>query len=359
MVYGPLATLFDYVPLDDTPTKEQNKPNRKPVNKSLLGQVKQKVGRRPRDLFPPETKRQKSDMYLVADSPSGEHDRMDSFLASGDSPNTNYDIAQYFAPPPVDAQYFKYDQPLPQQSHYIQTIPMQIQEPPSERHRTTIMAMFMNDDDSAIPEIFLGNKPLPSDFNLDLVLDDQGHSALHWAAALGRISLLRLLIQGGANTRLLNINGECALMRAVIVPNNYDRMSFPPLLAILKGQILMTDHKGRNVLHHICLGGRMRSNFQSCRYYMECLIEAAGHIIAPEAISPHLVDDHSPSATSLVNQPDVCGDTAINIAARIGNHILLDQLLDLGADPSIPNKAGLCPADFGYEIKYSHDDHHV
>ena len=48
-----------------------------------------------------------------------------------------------------------------------------------------------------------------------------------------------------------------------------------------------------------------------------------------------------------VNAQDKSGDTALNIAARIGNRSIISQLLEVGADPSIANKAGLRPVDFG------------
>lgn len=49
----------------------------------------------------------------------------------------------------------------------------------------------------------------------------------------------------------------------------------------------------------------------------------------------------------IVNAQDKSGDTALNIAARIGNKSIIQQLLEIGADSSIPNRAGLRPIDFG------------
>ena len=51
--------------------------------------------------------------------------------------------------------------------------------------------------------------------------------------------------------------------------------------------------------------------------------------------------------SEIVNAQDKSGDTALNIAARIGNRSIISQLLEVGADPSIANKAGLRPVDFG------------
>lgn len=51
--------------------------------------------------------------------------------------------------------------------------------------------------------------------------------------------------------------------------------------------------------------------------------------------------------SEIVNAQDKSGDTALNIAARIGNRSIISQLLEVGADAGIPNRAGLRPVDFG------------
>jgi ankyrin repeat protein len=49
----------------------------------------------------------------------------------------------------------------------------------------------------------------------------------------------------------------------------------------------------------------------------------------------------------IVNAVDMSGDTALNLAARIGNKSIIQQLLEVGANPTIPNRGGLKPVDFG------------
>ena len=62
-----------------------------------------------------------------------------------------------------------------------------------ERHRATLMAMFLSDSPMTIPDILVSPHP-PIDLDVNIVIDDQGHTALHWAAALARVDILRLLI---------------------------------------------------------------------------------------------------------------------------------------------------------------------
>ena len=51
----------------------------------------------------------------------------------------------------------------------------------------------------------------------------------------------------------------------------------------------------------------------------------------------------------LVDAQDSHGDTALNIAARVGNKGLVRMLIEVGADKVKPNKLGLRPGDFGVD----------
>ena len=45
---------------------------------------------------------------------------------------------------------------------------------------------------------------------------------------------------------------------------------------------------------------------------------------------------------------DVHGDTALNLAARVGVRNLVDQLIEVGANSEIENLAGLKASSFGF-----------
>jgi hypothetical protein len=49
----------------------------------------------------------------------------------------------------------------------------------------------------------------------------------------------------------------------------------------------------------------------------------------------------------MVNARDKAGNTALNLAARIGNRNIISQLMEVQADPTIPNHKGTRPIDFG------------
>ncbi|OTA87806.1 hypothetical protein M434DRAFT_23827 [Hypoxylon sp. CO27-5] len=193
----------------------------------------------------------------------------------------------------------------------------------------------------------------PSDF--DAPVDATSNTALHWAATLARIPLLRSLISAGANPYRVNSLGETALMRASAVTNNSDQNSFSELLDVLGATIDVRDKKGRTVLHHIAVSSAVKGRSHSSRIYLESLLEW----VVRQGSAPSSQNTAANGSSSqqkmgigrfmseIVNAQDKSGDTALNIAARICNRSIISQLLEVGADPSIANNAGLRPVDFG------------
>ena len=197
--------------------------------------------------------------------------------------------------------------------------------------------------------------------DLDIPIDATAHTALHWAATLARTSLLRVLIAKGASIYRVNGGGETPLMRAALTTNNLDQACFPELLELLGPTIEMRDGRGRTVLHHIAVSSAIKGRSPSCKYYLECLLEFVvrqGSAPSSQQASFNGVTGSSsqtkPKSISLarfmseiVNATDMSGDTALNLAARIGNQSIIQQLIEVGANPSIPNRGGLKPIDFG------------
>ncbi|KAJ3411343.1 transcriptional regulator swi6 [Chytridiales sp. JEL 0842] len=202
-----------------------------------------------------------------------------------------------------------------------------------EKYRSTLMAIFLNDDPNYVPSFLTASTPPPG-FDIDLIIDDQGHTSLHWAAALARVKVLKVLLAKKAAVKLTNYNGESALIRAVIVTNNYDNQTFDEMLNLLGEAVPIVDKKGRTLLHHMALTAGIKGRVQASRYYMDELFT--------------WIKDHGGNFKSIINVQDKNGDTALNIAARIGNRGIVEELLSVGADPRLENVAGLKPADFGF-----------
>ncbi|KAJ1509381.1 transcriptional regulator swi6 [Coelomomyces lativittatus] len=155
-----------------------------------------------------------------------------------------------------------------------------------------LMAMFLAEDTSSsipTPSITPGsNHPdssistppsrppfhdLDLSFDLEIVLDPQGHTPLHWAAALARTHIVDLLISRGAHVQVKNYEGETPLMRAVMVTNNYDQRAFPTLLVQLHDSIGVTDHLSRTVLHRIVHTCEHATSHASAYYYLRHVLD--------------------------------------------------------------------------------------
>ncbi|KAJ0161117.1 Start control protein cdc10 [Colletotrichum tanaceti] len=234
--------------------------------------------------------------------------------------------------------------------------------PDAEAKRSMLMSLFMDSatSDQSKHEMLRTLAPI----ELDMPIDQQSHTALHWAATLSRMSLLRALITAGASPFRVNASGETALVRACVVTNSMDLGQFPELLDVLGGTIEVRDSKGRTVLHHIAMTSAVKGRNAASRYYLESLLEWVVRQGSNPATNgkgdgaPASSQNQSqPQAqpkmgiarfmTEIVNAQDHAGDTALNIAARIGNRSIISQLLEVGADPNIANRAGLRPVDFG------------
>ena len=195
--------------------------------------------------------------------------------------------------------------------------------------------------------------------DLDIPIDGTAHTALHWASALARMSLLRQLIAKGASIFRVNGGGETALIRAAITTNNLNESTFPELLELLGPTIEMRDGRGRTVLHHIAVSSAIKGRSAACRYYLESLLEFVvrqGSSTNSQQNSFNGGSEATPKPKSIglarflseiVNATDLSGDTALNLAARIGNKSIIQQLLEVGANPTIANRGGLKPTDFG------------
>ncbi|KAJ4289347.1 transcriptional regulator swi6 [Collariella sp. IMI 366227] len=223
--------------------------------------------------------------------------------------------------------------------------------PEAESKRSMLMGLFMdaNGPDESKKNVL---RNMISQ-ELDAPIDTQSHNALHWAATLSRMPLLRALIEAGASPFRVNASGETALMRACVVTNSMDHNSFPELLDVLGGTIDVRDDKGRTVLHHIAVTSAVKGRNVASRYYLESLLEwvvRQGSAPSSQGVAGVLSAAKMGIGrfmSEIVNAQDHCGDTALNIAARIGNRSIVSQLLEVGADPNIANRAGLRPMDFG------------
>ena len=168
----------------------------------------------------------------------------------------------------------------------------------------------------------------PVNANLDRPIDEKGHTALHWAAAMGDMEVVKDLIRRGASIEVAARNGETPLMRSVIFTNSFDRQNMEKLAALLVRTVNMQEWSGSTVFHHIASATQRKSKYACARYYMDCLLSKMAEILAPDAIE------------RILNTQDHSGDTAITIAARHGARKCVRSLLGRNAAVDLPNRAG-------------------
>ncbi|UPL03949.1 hypothetical protein LCI18_014883 [Fusarium solani-melongenae] len=314
------------------------------------------------------TQQQANAMQLNEPEPPRKRQRVtmtpaDSFSAYGQ--NMDIYAAAFPGSPTEPNESFVYTQSVVQDRSPVEDgngplppLPYEM-SPDVEMKRSMLMGLFMEPatTDASKHDMLRTFTPL----ELDMPIDLQSHTALHWAATLARMPLLRALIAAGASPARVNASGETALMRACLVTNSMDHGSFPDLLEVLGGTIEARDQKGRTVLHHIAVTSAVKGRNAASRYYLESLLEWVVRQGSVPNSQNTQANGNVPSSqqstipkmgiarfmSEIVNAQDSAGDTALNIASRIGNRSIISQLLEVGADPNIPNKVGLRPVDFG------------
>ena len=102
-------------------------------------------------------------------------------------------------------------------------------DPRENTYARQLLRYFMRGD-RELPEILI-NKP--KDLDINIIIDDEGHTSLHWAAALGDLEVVEMLLDHGADMSRVSYLGQTALMRSVLFTNNYDLLQFETLLDML------------------------------------------------------------------------------------------------------------------------------
>ncbi|KAI9225143.1 hypothetical protein BC828DRAFT_362534, partial [Blastocladiella britannica] len=195
----------------------------------------------------------------------------------------------------------------------------------------------------------------PPDMPLDLPLDEAGHSAMHWAAALARADCMYQLARtasdraaaalittastaatstaaptaAAATTRLLSQRATdddtTPLMWAVRFDDNFTHRSFRDVLAVVGDTgTLVADNRGQTVLHHIVAAAAADvPKRRAAEYYLTELMHRRG-------VPPAFTDAQ-----------DRNGDTALHLAARAGLTRIGQIFLDAGASRAVRNDRGM------------------
>ncbi|KAI9305880.1 hypothetical protein BJ944DRAFT_239253 [Cunninghamella echinulata] len=205
------------------------------------------------------------------------------------------------------------------------------------KYAQKLLNHFVSENDD-IPSLL--QRP-PKDLDVNVIIDEEGHTSLHWAAVMGHIPTVQRLIKLGADMYRVNYKGQTALMRSVLYTNNYDRKMFDQLLDLLSSTIFNIDKCDQTVFHHVATTAKGKGKVHASKYYMENLIDKLMH--------------NRSELISILNVQDVYGDTALTIASRIGNKKLIKLLIDAGASTEIANEMGMTSQDYLNALEHGED----
>ncbi len=196
------------------------------------------------------------------------------------------------------------------------------------RYAEIILDYFISES-TTVPPLLINP---PVDFDPNMSIDDDEHTALHWACAMGRIRVVKLLLSAGADVFRVNTNGQTALMRAAMFSNNYDLRKFPELFELLHRSILNIDRNDRTVFHHVVDLALSRGKPHAARYYLETMVTR--------------LSEYGSQLADMLNFQDDEGETPLTMAARARSKRLVRLLLEYGADPKVRNKEGKNAEDY-------------
>lgn len=179
----------------------------------------------------------------------------------------------------------------------------------------------------------------PPNFQPNWLIDAENHTALHWAAAMGDVDVVRQLKRFSANIGAKNIRGETPLMRALNFTNCFEKQSFPAIMKELFETIDIRDALGNTVIHHATIMKNGRLFNPTCsRYYLENILNALQETLDPSAFQ------------ALLDAQDVEGNTALHLAAKRSARKCIRSLLGRNASADIANSEGVRAEDLIMEI---------
>ena len=165
----------------------------------------------------------------------------------------------------------------------------------------------------------------PLNYQPNWIIDSEGHTAIHWASAIGDIEVVKELRNSGADLAAQNYQGETPLMRCVLFTNCLDRQAMPAMVKELFDTIDCVDLCQSTVVHHAAAATINRQKHHSARYYLDVILNKMQEV---------LDSDHT---QRILDAQDVNGNTAIHIAAKNQARKCVRALLGRGASTDIPN----------------------
>jgi transcription factor MBP1 len=199
---------------------------------------------------------------------------------------------------------------------------------PISKYSQHLLDYFVQSKVEELPDVLVHP---PGDFDVNAPIDDEGHTALHWASAMGRLTVVRILCDLQADIFQANNEDQIPLVRSIMFTNNYDARTFNDLVTYLRPSIVYRNKSGRTVFHQIATMTSHRSKWSASRYYLEVLIKDLYNQSSTDQLG---------RLKQVLDYQDINGDPAITICARNQARKFCRILHRAHADPRIPNAQG-------------------
>lgn len=187
---------------------------------------------------------------------------------------------------------------------------------------------------------------LPEGLNINFPIDNQNHTALHWATSMGNLPLVEALVfKLSANPLVTNIIGFNCITKSIFYNNCYNLKVFNQVLNILKICLITPDNNGRLPLHYLVeLTIDKFKDQRIINFYMDSIL--------------NFVSNNSRQLLiKCLNFPDHSGNTVFHLAALNSNWILCNKFFNLGASIDVVNLNNETPMMIMSRNNTGHGDH--
>ena len=184
----------------------------------------------------------------------------------------------------------------------------------------------------------------PPNFQPNWPIDQESHTALHWASAMGDVDVIKQLKRFNANVAVRNIRGETPFMRSLNFTNCFEKQSFPAVMKELFETVDARDNVGSTVIHHAAImknSARAYNNHSASRYYLDNILNRLNEVLDPSAFQ------------QLLDAQDHDGNTALHLAASRNARKCIRALLGRNASADLPNNEGVRAEDLIMELNAS------
>ncbi|SSD60265.1 uncharacterized protein SCODWIG_02026 [Saccharomycodes ludwigii] len=180
----------------------------------------------------------------------------------------------------------------------------------------------------------------PSNFNIDFIIDEEGHTTLHWAVSMGYLPFVRILLYNLKSDPLIcNSKGFNCITKACFYNNCFKNQSFTEFLYLMPQCLITPDRNGRLPLHYLMdLSVNKNKDPKIIEHYLQCILQVLATPF-PQTL-PNGEQVMITLLSTVLNHQDIMGNTPLHLAALNMNIAMCENLLNIGANRSVVNSEG-------------------